>query len=43
MTKYVYENYFLVLTYGIVLLFLCETDVWNFPLIHEFSCKLRYM
>ena len=42
MTKYVYENYFLVLTYGMVLLFLCETDVWNLPLVHEFSCKLRY-
>jgi hypothetical protein len=34
--KDVHENYFRVLNYDIVLLFLCETDVLNSPLIHEF-------
>ena len=43
MTKYLYENDFRVLTYGTLLLFLCETGVWNFPLIHELASKLRYM
>lgn len=41
MTECIYKNYFRVLTFGIVLGFLCEADVWNFQLIHEFSCKLR--